>query len=260
MNAIKRELANGRGVYIGYKADVAQPGAARDTTYMNRDNWAQYTFTNPGMDHAVCLVGWDDDYAASNFTHTGAYRTDANGNPIKDADGNPIMLSDDESQRLTTPPGNGAWIVKNSWGSETDQQVDDLGNVTGMGNYGVRNAEGKATGYFYLSYYDKTIAAVVDQPLQGMLDLRQRSGGKAEQALAQLNELSDDIARNLALRHTDGMLDQRDGEGLGAVAQQLHITTFGGEETLRHLLLSGPRTQQVATLMLDLVEPRLAVP
>lgn len=155
MTAIKRELAKGRGVSIGYKADLAQPGALSDNTYMNRDKWAQYTFDPVGIDHAVCLVGWDDDYPAANFTHN-VYLKDAKGNPVTDESGNPVI--DPDSDEKTTPPGNGAWIVKNSWGSETDMVNDDLGNPTGGGEYGMRNSEGKATGYFYLSYYDKTIS------------------------------------------------------------------------------------------------------
>jgi len=53
--------------------------------------------------HSVTVVGWDDSVPASKFK--------------------------------IAPPGDGAWIVKNSWGSDW--------------NYG---------GYFYLSYYDATIA------------------------------------------------------------------------------------------------------
>lgn len=61
--------------------------------------------------HAVSVIGWDDNYPKTNFGHT--------------------------------PPGNGAFIVRNSWGS-------------GVG-------EG---GYFYLSYYDSSISqpAVFDTP------------------------------------------------------------------------------------------------
>ena len=154
MNAIKQELYRGRGVSIGYRADTARPGQVSDGTYINRETWSQYTFEKVGMDHAVCLVGWDDDYPASKFTHD-VYLKDEYGQYKTDSDGHPVI--DPESTAKTTPPGNGAWIVKNSWGSETDTKVDDLGNLTGGGTYGVRNSEGKATGYFYLSYYDKTI-------------------------------------------------------------------------------------------------------
>lgn len=61
---------------------------------------------NPGdgwANHAVTIVGWDDNYSASNFKW-GA-------------------------------PGNGAWIVKNSWGSYWGSQG----------------------GYYYVSYYDAHI-------------------------------------------------------------------------------------------------------
>ena len=55
-----------------------------------------------GQDHAVVLVGWDDSYPAKNF--------------------------------LEPPPGNGAWLVKNSHGT----------------SFGL-------DGYFWVSYYDKYI-------------------------------------------------------------------------------------------------------
>jgi hypothetical protein len=145
--AMKQELVNGHGVSISYKADKASPGESGDSRYINRDNWAQYTFEIVDGTHAVCIVGYDDNYSRDKFTHT-VYKKDAEGKSIVD----------EEATAKTKPDGDGAWIVKNSWGSETDKTTDDLGNVINNGTYGVRDENGKATGYFYLSYYDKTIS------------------------------------------------------------------------------------------------------
>lgn len=69
--------------------------------YLNDRTMASY---NPGRagyaNHAVTIVGWDDDYSRYNFG--------------------------------ITPPGDGAWIIKNSWGQ----------NWKYMG------------GYYYVSYFD----------------------------------------------------------------------------------------------------------
>ena len=91
-----------------------------------------------------CLhLGWDDDYNASNFA--------------------------------TTPPGNGAWIVKNSWGSQTDLVPGGLVAPDGTtkdangSNWGVVDENGLHTGYFYLSYYDQGIGT----PVSYDFDLRE---------------------------------------------------------------------------------------
>ena len=53
--------------------------------------------------HAITLIGWDDDYSADNFE--------------------------------VKPPGDGAFIIKNSWGTDFGYE-----------------------GYWYISYYDKSFA------------------------------------------------------------------------------------------------------
>ncbi len=85
--------------------DVAFYGQATSeerNEYYNPETHAHYVNESIEPSHAVSIIGWDDSYDASNF--------------------------------LITPPGNGAWIVKNSYGT----------------NWG-------ENGFFYISYYDKTL-------------------------------------------------------------------------------------------------------
>ncbi|MBQ7260104.1 MAG: fibronectin type III domain-containing protein [Lachnospiraceae bacterium] len=97
---IKQELYKGRGVCLFYAADQSWPGRPQENSHMNTETWAQYDDSpSPTPDHLVCIVGWDDNFSKDKF--------------------------------LTPPPGDGAWIVKNSWSEK----------------YGL-------DGYFYLSYYD----------------------------------------------------------------------------------------------------------
>ncbi len=69
--------------------------------FYNVETYAQYAF-NIILNHEVCVVGWDDSFSRENF--------------------------------MTAPPGDGAWICKNSYGT-------DFGDE----------------GYFYVSYYDETL-------------------------------------------------------------------------------------------------------
>ncbi len=71
------------------------------SSYVNKNKNYYFTGTS-GANHAVVIVGWDDNYAASNF---------------KDK-----------------PAGNGAWIIKNSWGLSGEN------------------------GFYYVSYYDTKFA------------------------------------------------------------------------------------------------------
>lgn len=128
---IKKELLKGRAVSVAFKADESMPGEEAIHMYLNEETWAHYTFSGASSNHAVTIVGYDDNFPVSNFLdHT----NDPHG------DGLPHQ-----------PEGNGAWIVKNSWGAKTE----DFPNNS---DWGIPNEEGKSTGYFYLSYYDRSIS------------------------------------------------------------------------------------------------------
>ncbi|RAP54182.1 MAG: hypothetical protein BZ137_03635, partial [Methanosphaera sp. rholeuAM130] len=62
-----------------------------------------YCYSSKDQNHLVSIVGWDDNYSRNNFRYA--------------------------------PPGDGAWIIKNSWGTSCGED-----------------------GYYYVSYYDTTCA------------------------------------------------------------------------------------------------------
>ena len=112
LNAIKSELYQGHGVTIALNAE--HPG-------FNSKNRADYDNGDNDPNHAVVVVGYDDDFPKEKFT-----RTKSDGTVIEGS----------------TPPDNGALIIKNSWGLTTfDGDIDD--------------------GYLYLSYYDHSLLAAL---------------------------------------------------------------------------------------------------
>ena len=122
LNAIKEELRNNRPVAIGFYADQSQPNQQGESKYINQNTWAQYTYDcTESANHAVTIVGYDDNYPASNFN--------SGHQPEKD----------------------GAFLVKNSWGSGEEEFPNK-----GDGSWGIE-VNGTGTGYFWLSYYDQTI-------------------------------------------------------------------------------------------------------
>ena len=137
---IKSHLMDLNAVTIGFHADTSRPWETIDPLgeYMSTDTWAHYTWKFDVANHAVAIVGWDDNYPASNF----------------------------DNKTHTQPPADGAWLVKNSWGAGTN----DFPNK-GTGRWGIpatdekgnaiigEDGEPVGSGYFWLSYYDRSITA-----------------------------------------------------------------------------------------------------
>ena len=142
-NVIKSELQAGRAVSVAFCADTSRPTddpVNATNKYINTDTWAHYTYDSSAtINHGVTIVGWDDNYSKENFLSKVT---------VFDTDGNPVYNSDGTLRTKTVeqPPADGAWIVKNSWGSVNGSTEDCSYN-----NWGNE-------GYFYLSYYDKSLS------------------------------------------------------------------------------------------------------
>ena len=134
--AIKQELLNLRGVQVSFWADTSMPGQEGDGHYLSSD-WAHYTYVATGTNHAVTIVGWDDNYPKENFIEGSL--------EMVMRDGKTVTID-------KQPPANGAWLVKNSWGSAENEFPNKA-----AGSWGIEE-NGKHTGYFWLSYYDKSLA------------------------------------------------------------------------------------------------------
>ena len=93
-DGVKTMLSEHGAVYASMHVGISD-----QTKYFDPVHSSWYYNGGGSVDHAVLIVGWDDAYPRANFAYT--------------------------------PPGDGAFIVKNSWG-------------TGWGD----------DGYFYVSYYD----------------------------------------------------------------------------------------------------------
>ena len=80
-------------------------GMAYNDHFLNKKTNGYYCYANANVNHAVTIVGWDDNYSKYNFRWSSLIK------------------------------GDGAWIVRNSWGGDWAND-----------------------GYFYVSYYDPKFA------------------------------------------------------------------------------------------------------
>ncbi len=112
-------------LYAGHGVSCAYHHA---DAYYNVKTAAEYAPVLMDTNHLVQIIGWNDNFPASSFS--------------------------------TRAPGNGAWLCKNSWGSETDCYTDADGVTYAKSTFGIKDKDGKATGLFWISYYDHSIAGV----------------------------------------------------------------------------------------------------
>ncbi len=137
--AIKTLITTNGSVYLNVCAR-----SWSDELYGNPDTHAAYLprFGKPyyGIDHFITVVGWDDAYSKDNFA--------------------------------TTPPEDGAWIIKNSWGEEVFGE----------------------DGYAYLSYCDATFnknncaVSVTVSPERGYDRIYQYDGGVGLRAVKKVTD------------------------------------------------------------------------
>ncbi len=164
LNNLRQEIKEHVSTYGSVYAGVYAPdGSEQSEQYINMSTGAMYvdeikTWTETDENeieisystkpnHAVSIIGWDDNYAKENFT--------------------------------TQPTNNGAWIVKNSWGENetytydevkaiygtdlTDEQFTSLLEALRESGYTVDENNQTVSmkvgdnGIFYVSYEDATI-------------------------------------------------------------------------------------------------------
>ena len=102
-DAIKRHVMEFGGVYVTFYAAT--------NLYFNAETASYYCPSPKSVNHGVTIVGWDDGYPRTNFKPVATFLGSA------------------------LPPGNGAYLAKNSWGEDFGQ-----------------------SGYFWVSYYDANFA------------------------------------------------------------------------------------------------------
>ncbi len=94
LDPIKRLIVEYGAASISYYA-VNSTSGATSANYYNKDTNAYYNPTVMGQNHAVTIVGWDDDFSKENFAQT--------------------------------PPDDGAWLIRNSWHSGTSPENNYTG-------------------------------------------------------------------------------------------------------------------------------------
>lgn len=125
LNQIKKMVGSYGSVYATTYVQDDEMITISDTEYQANPNILYYDGNE--ANHAISIIGWDDDYPAEKFT----------------------------SSAYGTPAGNGAWIVKNSYG--TLAYLDSMKNIKYSKENNPFTYKVGDNGYYYISYYDSRI-------------------------------------------------------------------------------------------------------
>ena len=117
-DSIKEAIMKYGSIVVSYKHDESCSSNSVDKSVYSGST-VYYNDQDYGTSHAIAIVGWDDDFDKNNFKYTALNQKD-------------IFI---EAGISYIPKNNGAWLVKNSWGTE----------------YG-------DNGYFWMSYEEASLA------------------------------------------------------------------------------------------------------
>lgn len=152
------------------KYGAVTSGYYNNSRYVSKDDNAFYCDEPLGQNHAIAIVGWDDNYSRDNFTGRGG-----------------------------KPASNGAWLVKNSWGEYNSEKgylwisYEDKTILSFTDNYSIARVQKNKGQKLYQHEYsmssllkDKVITAAnrfnfgQNEALQGIMFATDSKGARYE--------------------------------------------------------------------------------
>ena len=116
--SVKAEIMGKGAVFALY---YSYPLYYNDHVNEQGDSSYYMPYSIESKNHAISIVGWDDDFPAEAFAKD--FVRENRGGEVADE-----------------PLPNGAWLIKNSWGKRAYKTPDE------------------ASGYYWISYYDKSLS------------------------------------------------------------------------------------------------------
>ena len=135
---IKESIYNNGAVSAFYYVYQPTSDAEKDNIlkYWNEEHGCYYTTGSNSPNHVVAIIGWDDNFSKDNFSGD------------------------------TKPEGNGAFLIKNSWGEDPDSYSAAHDYMHAIPN----DEGGKDYGYFWISYYDESLSLPVSYEMDVITD------------------------------------------------------------------------------------------